>query len=248
MKLFLFRNILTFALIMKLFYTPDIANSKTYVLNETESKHAIKVLRLALNDEITLVDGKGTFYEAKIINPHHKKCEVEILRREQESNNKPNLHIAIAPTKNNDRLEWLIEKATEIGISEITPIICDNSERKVLKTERLTKRAVAAMKQSLKATLPKINEAIKLSDFIVKNYDCNKYIAHCYNKNQEHFKSLYKKNSDCLVLIGPEGDFSKPEIELALTHKFTPISLGASRLRTETAGLYICNTFNLLNE
>ena len=233
---------------MKLFYTPDITESKTYVLNETESKHAIKVLRLALNDEITLIDGKGTFYEAKIINSHPKKCEVEILRREQESNNKPNLHLAIAPTKNNDRLEWLIEKATEIGISEITPIICDNSERKVLKTERLEKRAIAAMKQSLKATLPIINQPIKLNELLTQDNDCEKFIAHCYQENQAHFKQLYKKNNDCLVLIGPEGDFSKTEIELALTNNFTPISLGTSRLRTETAGLYICNAFNLLNE
>jgi len=233
---------------MQLFYTPDILNKKTYTLSESESKHAIRVLRLKTNNTINLINGKGTFYEAIIIDDNPKKCEVEILRIEQENNNKPNLHLAIAPTKNNDRLEWLIEKATEIGISEITPIICDNSERKVLKTERLEKRAVAAMKQSLKATLPIINEPVKLNELLTQNNDCDKYIAHCYDKNQEHFKSLYKRDNDCLVLIGPEGDFSKPEIELALTNNFTPISLGASRLRTETAGLYICNAFNLLNE
>ena len=234
---------------MKLFYTPDITDSKNYVLNETESKHAIKVLRLTVNDEIVLIDGKGTFYFAKIINPHAKKCEVEIVKIEQENSNKPHLHLAIAPTKNNDRLEWLIEKATEIGISEITPIICDNSERKVLKTERLEKRAIAAMKQSLKATLPIINEACKLSELIIKDINNGeKFIAHCYQENQKHFKALYTKNSNGIILIGPEGDFSKPEIDLALNHNFKPISLGKSRLRTETAGLYICAAFNLINE
>jgi 16S rRNA (uracil1498-N3)-methyltransferase len=233
---------------MKLFYTPDITNSETYVLNETESKHAIKVLRLNINDEIVLINGIGTFYFAKIINPHPKKCEVEIVKTEKENNNKPTLHLAIAPTKNNDRLEWLIEKATEIGVTEITPIICDNSERKILKTERLEKRAIAAMKQSLKATLPTINEACKLSELITEDFNNEKYIAHCYQENQQHFKNIYTKNDDCMVLIGPEGDFSKAEVDLALKHNFTPISLGKSRLRTETAGLYICNAFNLINE
>lgn len=233
---------------MKLFYTPNITDSKTYVLNETESKHAIKVLRLAVNDEVVLINGKGTFYFAKIISPHPKKCEVEIVNTKQEDNNKPHIHIAIAPTKNNDRLEWLIEKATEIGITEITPIICDNSERKVLKIERLEKRAIAAMKQSLKATLPIINEACKLSELITKDFNNKKYIAHCYQGNQQHFKEIYIKNNNCLVLIGPEGDFSKTEVDIALKHNFKPISLGKSRLRTETAGLYICTAFNLINE
>lgn len=233
---------------MKLFYTPDITDSKTYVLNETESKHAIKVLRLTVNDEIVLIDGKGTFYFSKIINPHHKKCEVKIFKIKEEKNSKPNLHIAIAPTKNNDRLEWLIEKATEIGISEITPIICDNSERKILKIERLEKRAIAAMKQSLKATLPIINEACKFSELISKEFSGEKYIAHCYDENQVHFKNCYTSNNDAIILIGPEGDFSKNEVELAIKNKYIPISLGESRLRTETAGLYICNAFNLINE
>ncbi len=233
---------------MKLFYTPNITDNKSYVLNETESKHAIKVLRLTINDIITLVDGKGCFYEAKIVSDHHKKCEVEIINTTVEQKNNPSLHIAIAPTKNNDRLEWLIEKATEIGLSEITPIICDNSERKVLKTDRLEKRAIAAMKQSLKATLPQINNPCKFSELISKEFSGEKYIAHCYHDNQTHFKKCYVSGKDAIVLIGPEGDFSKNEVELALNNKFKPISLGKSRLRTETAGLYICNAFNLINE
>ncbi|MDF1672401.1 MAG: 16S rRNA (uracil(1498)-N(3))-methyltransferase [Vicingaceae bacterium] len=233
---------------MKLFYTPNITDNKSYVLNETESKHAIKVLRLTINDIITLVDGKGCFYEAKIVSDHHKKCEVEIVKTIFEQKKNPSLHIAIAPTKNNDRLEWLIEKATEIGISEITPIICDNSERKVLKTDRLEKRAIAAMKQSLKATLPQINAPCKYSDIISKEFSREKYIAHCYSENQTHFKKCYESGKDAIVLIGPEGDFSKNEVELALKNNFKPISLGESRLRTETAGLYICNAFNFINE
>lgn len=233
---------------MQLFYTPHINDAKTYVLEESESKHAIKVLRLQIGDNITLVDGKGFFYDAEITSDHPKKCEVSILNKWKETNTKPNLHLAIAPTKNNDRLEWLVEKATEIGISEITPIICEHSERKVLKVERLEKRAVAAMKQSLKATLPTINQAIKINDLLNEEFLGDKFIAHCYDENQNHFKKLYNSGKNCLVLIGPEGDFSKNEIDLALKQNFKPISLGQSRLRTETAGLYICNAFNLLNE
>ena len=233
---------------MQLFYTPHINDAKTYVLEESESKHAIKVLRLKMKDKITLIDGKGNFYEAEITSDHPKKCEVSILNTWKETNTKPNLHLAVAPTKNNDRLEWLVEKATEIGISEITPIICKHSERKILKTERLEKRAVAAMKQCLKATLPTINQAININDLVNKEFIGDKFIAHCYDENQNHFKKLYNSGKNCLVLIGPEGDFSKNEIDSALKQNFKPISLGQSRLRTETAGLYICNAFNLLNE
>lgn len=233
---------------MKLFYTPNIVDQKIFVLDETESKHAIKVLRLDIDSIITLVNGKGTFFKAKIISNHPKKCEVEIIEVIKEINKKPHLHIAIAPTKNNDRLEWFIEKATEIGVSEITPIICNRSERKNLKTERLKKRAIAAMKQSLKATLTKVNEPIKVSDFLKQSFNCEKYIAHCYDENQNHFKENYTKDNDCVILIGPEGDFSKEEVGLALKNNFNPINLGSSRLRTETAGLYICTAFNLINE
>ncbi len=233
---------------MKIFYTPDITEKSTYTLNETESKHAIKVLRLEMNDTIVLVDGKGNYFDAKITVAHHKKCEVSIVNQHQQVNTKPKLHIAIAPTKNNDRLEWFIEKATELGITEITPILCDHSERKVIKTDRLQKRAISAMKQSLKAKLPTINEAISLSKLIEKPSSAEKFIAHCYEENQQHFKNAYTKGKDCLILIGPEGDFSKNEINLALANNISPISFGTSRLRSETAGLYSCNAFNLLNE
>ncbi|TXB66956.1 16S rRNA (uracil(1498)-N(3))-methyltransferase [Vicingus serpentipes] len=234
---------------MNIFYTPNITNTNTFVLDETESKHAIKVLRLNQGDEICLVDGKGSFYIAEINNAHQKKCEVKIIKHEKEENNKPRIHIAIAPTKNNDRLEWFIEKTTEIGISEISPIICDHSERKFLKTERLEKRAISAMKQSLKATLPLINDSINFKNFVNSIPETTeKYIAHCYNENQKHLKEIYPGSKDCVVLIGPEGDFSLQEVELALNNGFTPISLGKSRLRTETAGLVACNILNLINE
>lgn len=234
---------------MNIFYTPNITNTNTFVLDETESKHAIKVLRLNQGDEICLVDGKGSFYIAEINNAHQKKCEVKIIKNEKEENNKPRIHIAIAPTKNNDRLEWFIEKTTEIGISEISPIICDHSERKFLKTERLEKRAISAMKQSLKATLPLVNDSINFKNFVNSIPETTeKYIAHCYNENQKHLKEIYPGSKDCVVLIGPEGDFSLQEVELALNNGFTPISLGKSRLRTETAGLVACNILNLINE
>jgi 16S rRNA (uracil1498-N3)-methyltransferase len=234
---------------MNIFYTPNITNTSTFVLDENESKHAIKVLRLNQNDEICLVDGNGYFYTAKISVAHAKKCEVQIIEKKAEENLKPTIHIAIAPTKNNDRLEWFIEKTTEIGITEISPIICDHSERKVLKTERIEKRAIAAMKQSLKATLPIINETISFKNFInTIPENTEKYIAHCYEENQQHLKDIYTVGKNCIILIGPEGDFSTSEIELALKNGFTPISLGKSRLRTETAGLVACNIVNLLNE
>lgn len=235
---------------MNLFYTAHITpNDKSFILDETESKHAIKVLRLGQKDIIHLIDGKGHFYEAEIIDAHPKKCEVKINHVKKEEKPKSYIHIAIAPTKNTDRLEWFVEKVTEIGISEITPIVCDHSERKVLKTDRLEKRAIAAMKQSLKAFLPKINEAISFKDFIkLTEKEENKMIAHCYQEEQKHLKEVYQPTKDGIILIGPEGDFSLQEVELAIKNNFTPISLGTSRLRTETAGIVACHTINLLNE
>jgi len=234
---------------MNIFYTPTINSTNNYVLDEAESKHAIKVLRLKQGDTIWLVDGVGNFYVAQISNEHPKKCEVKIIEKKIEEHNKPNIHIAIAPTKNNDRIEWFIEKTTEIGITEITPIICDHSERKVIKTERLEKRAISAMKQSLKASLPIIKEPVGFRSFIdsIENLG-ERYIAHCNDDNQKHLKDIYSAGKNCIILIGPEGDFSKEEIDLAIEKGFTPISLGKSRLRTETAGLVACNVINLLNE
>jgi 16S rRNA (uracil1498-N3)-methyltransferase len=233
---------------MNIFYTPELDDQKTYTLNESESKHAIRVLRLKHGDILTLVNGIGTFFDATIISDNPKKCEVEITNVRNEANKKPQLHIAIAPTKNNDRTEWFIEKCTEIGISQVSPILCKHSERKKIKQERFEKTAISAMKQSLKATLPTVKELTPFNKFITEPFNGKKYIAHCYSENQKHYKNLYTKGDNSLVLIGPEGDFSPDEVKLALENGFEPITFGESRLRTETAGVVACTTFNLLNE
>ncbi len=233
---------------MQIFYTPDITNCESYVLNETESKHAIRVLRLKIGNNITLVNGKGSFYNCEITDDNPKKCEVHILNFTSEKERPSNLHIAIAPTKNNDRLEWFTEKCTEIGISEITPILCSNSERKKLKEERIVKTAVSAMKQSLKATLPIISPITPFNKLVKQPFDGQKFIAHCYKNEKNALKEAYTKNENVLILIGPEGDFSEDEVTLAIHHGFSPISLGNSRLRTETAGIAACHTINLINE
>ena len=154
------------------------------------------------------------------------------------------MHIAIAPTKNMDRFEWFLEKATEIGIDEITPIICSRSERKVIKTERCNRILLSAMKQSLKFHVPKLNEAISLNDFIKQDFEGTKYIAHCEEGNKTELKEK-KKEKRTLMLIGPEGDFSPTEIEMVLQYQFKAVSLGTSRLRTETAGIIAAHTINI---
>ncbi len=233
---------------MHLFYTPDISD-KTYTLNETESKHCVKVLRLNVNDQVELIDGKGSFYEAKIVDPNPKKCKIEITNTIQEFGKRNHyLHIAIAPTKNMDRFEWFLEKATEIGIDEITPLLCDHSERKVIKIERLEKIIISAVKQSIKAYKPKLNVLTKYSDFIKQNFDGSKYIAHCEEYEKQSLKANYNVGKNTLILIGPEGDFSPNEIKLAKENNFLETNLGDSRLRTETAGVVACHTINLLNE
>lgn len=233
---------------MHLFYTPDISQ-QTYTLNEIESKHCIKVLRLNTDDQIELIDGKGNFYQAKITDPNPKKCTVEIINTIKEFGKRNHyLHIAIAPTKNIDRFEWFLEKATEIGIDEITPILCDHSERKVIKPDRLEKIIVSAVKQSIKAYKPKLNDLTKLSDLLNQDFNGAKYIAHCEDYEKQALKLKYKANTNALILIGPEGDFSSNEIELAKQNNYLEISLGKSRLRTETAGVVACHTINLLNE
>ncbi len=233
---------------MNLFYTPDITNADTYTLSENESKHAIRVLRLKTNETITLIDGKGTFYTAIISNDNPKRCEVKITNTKNENSSKPKLTIAIAPTKNNDRTEWFIEKSTEIGISQIIPTHSKHSERKKIKQERFVKTAVSAMKQSLKATLPIVTELTSFKEVVNSSFNGKKYIAHCYKNQQKHFKDLYTKGENSLILIGPEGDFTQEEVTLALEKGFEPITFGESRLRTETAGIVACSTFNLINE
>jgi len=233
---------------MHIFYTPDISG-KIYTLDETESKHCVRVLRLEKGDEITLVDGRGGFFTAEIADPNPKRCAVNVVRSELNFGlRKFQVHVAIAPTKNIERIEWFLEKATEIGIDRVTPLLCRHSERKEIKHDRLEKVMVSAMKQSLKAYLPKLDELTKFADLIRQPFEGQKFIAHCEEQHRELLKNAMVPGKNYLILIGPEGDFSPEEIEMAIAAGFVPVSLGDSRLRTETAGVVACHTFNLLNE
>ena len=231
---------------MQIFYTPDIAINPE--LPEEEAGHCIRVLRLAECDEILLTDGKGSFFKAAISRAHPKHCEVKILEQwKQPALWNFNLHI-VAPTKNMDRIEWFAEKATEIGIDAITCLNCRFSERKEIKVARLEKILVSAMKQSQKATLPELNGMTDFRTFVSRPFDGRKFIAHCEEGVKPLLKQTYHPGENVLVLIGPEGDFSPEEISFALQQGFEPVSLGESRLRTETAALVACHTIHVLNQ
>ncbi|MFN0255968.1 16S rRNA (uracil(1498)-N(3))-methyltransferase [Pedobacter ureilyticus] len=233
---------------MQLFYTPDI-NGSTYTLSEEESNHCNKVLRLKQGDQVHLIDGVGGLYTAEISEVTKKAVRLTVLDKQSEFGKRNHhLHIAIAPTKNNDRLEWFLEKATEIGVDEVTPIICDRSERKIVKEDRLEKVITSAVKQSLTAYHPKINNAISFKDFIKQNEADDKLIAHCIDEDdRKAISEIIKPHQKYLILIGPEGDFTPKEIELALQNGYKPVTLGNTRLRTETAGLAACFEVNYLN-
>ena len=243
---------------MYLFYTPDIDTSR--FLSEEESAHCVRVLRYDRGDEILLTDGRGTTYHARITNPHPRHCEFEVLSQEkQEKTHNIYLHVAIAPTKNIERLEWMVEKCTEIGVDEITPLLCRFSERKNLRNDRLEKIILSAAKQSLTPYLPKLNPLTDFGTFIDPSNSpsrggigdeskMDKFIAHCYKDEKRELKDVLKKGRDVLILIGPEGDFSEQEVEMAIANGFVPVGLGRSRLRTETAGVVACHTAVLLNE
>lgn len=232
---------------MSLFYCPTI--SIATVLSEEESQHAVKVLRMQTGDVMALVDGVGGYYKAQITNPHSRHCGFEIIETFSNFGKRDyKLHIAIAPTKNIERLEWFVEKATEIGIDEITPIICRFSERKIVKEERLEKIIVSAAKQSIKAYFPKLNPLCAFDELFKNNQVSQKFIAHCYNNDKKLLQNEVKKSSDVLILIGPEGDFSKEEVQKAISWGFVPVSLGNSRLRTETAGMVACHTVAIINQ
>ena len=234
---------------MQLFYNSEIkSGDKTFTFDKEESKHIIKVLRKQEGHKIHITNGLGFLFISEITLGLDKKCEVKIT---EEQFSKPTCfytHVAVAPTKMHDRLEWFLEKATEIGIHEITPIICEHSERKVYKIDRAEKIIQSAMKQSNQYYLPKINEAITLSEFIKKNHDGAKFIAHCEETDKKSFSKEIEKNKPITILIGPEGDFSTKEIKLALENNFIPVTMGNTRLRTETAALVACHTIVLKNE
>lgn len=230
-----------------MFYSPKIAFEN--FLPEEESQHAVRVLRMQSGDEIEIVDGVGGYYKAIITNPHPKHCEFEIKESIQEFGKRDyKLHIAIAPTKNIERFEWFVEKCTEIEIDEITPIICRFSERKIIKLERIEKIIVSAAKQSLKAYFPKLNPLCSFDEFLKNHTSQQKFIAHCYDTEKHQLQKAYAKSHDCIVLIGPEGDFSLDEVAKAVQSNYQPVSLGNSRLRTETAGIAACHTISLMND
>jgi len=234
---------------MHLFYTPDIEPTHPqYFLSEEESKHAVRVLRLNVGDQVQLIDGKGGLYTAEIKDAHPKRTILQINEVVTGFNKRNHyLHIAIAPTKNIERLEWFLEKATEIGIDEISLIICQRSERKEAKVDRLNKIITSAIKQSLKAYHPILNEPEPLSKLLSRSFDGQKFIAHCEDGDKTNLKQDISLNGKYLILIGPEGDFSPKEIEDALQNDYKAITLGKSRLRTETAALEACFEVNFLN-
>lgn len=234
---------------MQLFYTPYIDQQQAvFSLDETESKHAVRVLRLTVGDEVNLIDGRGGFYKAVITDDHPKHTALKILEAIQGFQQRNYyLHVAIAPTKNIERIEWFLEKATEIGIDEITLTICDRSERREVNTDRLTRIIVSAMKQSLKAYLPKLNEPVKFDHLVSKSFAGKRYIAHCAEGEKQYVAHSLLQGENSLVLIGPEGDFSEREISTAVAYGFQQVTLGHSRLRTETAALASCMEVAFVN-
>ena len=233
---------------MHLFYSPRI-DSDMLTLDEEETRHCTRVLRLTEGDTVYITDGLGTLIECRIKEILKKKCLLETVTRQtgyQKRNFK--IHIAIAPTKNSERIEWFLEKTTEIGIDEITPVFCQYSERTHLKTERLKKVIISAMKQSLKTYLPVLNNSVDIETFLRNPFNGLKFIACCDNPDTVYLTNVYSTGKDTLILIGPEGDFSKDEIEMAQKEGFIPITLGKSRLRTETAGVVACTIINFLNQ
>lgn len=235
-------------LAMNLFYTPDISG-EYYTLNAEESKHCVRVLRFSEGEPVALVDGRGNWYNGVIDRADAKGCGVKILEKKEGFGQRPfRLHLAVAPTKNIDRTEWMLEKCTEIGIDEITMLNTEHSERKVVKDERLEKVIIAAMKQSLKAFLPRLNPMTDFRTFVNARPEAQKFIAHCHDGEKKRLDELYIPGNDVVILIGPEGDFSQKEVALAANAGFLPITLGTSRLRTETAGIVACHSINFLNK
>ena len=240
---------------MQLFYCKDITPNAFCTLDAEESRHAVRVLRLREGDELNVTDGKGNLYTCQIVEASDKACSIQSISPLISHLSPFTFHLAVAPTKNPSRMEWLVEKAVEIGVGEFTLLDCDHSERSFLKTDRLEKLAISAMKQSLHTVLPEIHPAVKLRDWLHSHINTlthshiQKFIAHCEaDKPRTPLATALQPGQDTVVLIGPEGDFSEEEIALALECGFQPVSLGPSRLRTETAALYAVTAFNLIND
>lgn len=234
---------------MQLFYNPNITEQTTqFSFNKEESRHIVKVLRKSVGDILHITNGKGWLFEAEITIPDIKNCLATIISKDLKTKHPYHFHIAVAPTKMNDRYEWFLEKATEIGVDTITPIICDHSERKVIKQDRFEKIIQSAMKQSLHCYLPKLNEAIHFKDFINQSFNGQLFIAHCEEIDKKSLKNQIKKKEGITILIGPEGDFSVKEIEMAIVNDFIPVTLGDTRLRTETAAIVACHSVAFINQ
>lgn len=234
---------------MQLFYNPDLTeDSKLISFSKEESQHIVKVLRKRSGDLLEITNGKGWLFCAEIVSEHIKSCTANIVKSTFFKPAKFKIHLAVAPTKMNDRFEWFLEKATEIGITSITPILCDNSERRVIKTERFEKILQSAMKQSLQYYLPELKPLTNFAEFISQSHSHQCFIAHCEDSNKQSLKHQFKPNQEVTVLIGPEGDFSVKEIEMAIQNKFIPVTLGNTRLRTETAAIVACHTLVLMSE
>ena len=233
-----------------MFYNPEIdLNTESFFFNKEESKHIVKVNRKQSGDILLVTNGLGILFTTEITLASDSKCTVKVISKKVAEKPNYNLHLAVAPTKMNERFEWFLEKATEIGITTITPIICDHSERKVINKERFEKIILAAMKQSNQYYLPKLKDAMSFADFIVKSNNDTKLIAHCAEENEKKsLKDILQPNENITVLIGPEGDFSPKEITLAIEKKYSPVSLGNTRLRTETAAIVACQSVAFVNE
>jgi 16S rRNA (uracil1498-N3)-methyltransferase len=233
---------------MHLFYAPGIKGS-FYTLDERESRHSVKVLRLKKNSRVKLIDGKGNLHEGIVSDPDPRECviQIESVTRDFEKRDY-SLHVAISPLKNPERFEWFVEKSVEIGIDEITPLVCFNTEKPGIKVDRTRGLIVSAMKQSIKAKEPILNPAVNFTDFVTRHFEGKLMIAHCHSHlSRATIAGVYKKGENALVLIGPEGDFSTDEIEMAIENEFIPVHLGRSRLRTETAGIAACHSIYFIN-
>lgn len=232
---------------MLLFYVPDMDGRPQ--LPEAEAQHCLKVLRMQAGDVVHITDGKGNLYKAALLETHPKHCLLDVLETlPQAPAWKGQITIALAPTKSMERVEWFAEKATETGIDVIAFLNCRFSERKEIKTERINKILISAMKQSLKVRLPKLQEMTGFPKFITQSFEGQKFIAHCHPRQKPLLSKTYRPGENALVLIGPEGDFSKEEVELAVKQGFLPVSLGESRLRTETAALAACHTIHIISQ
>jgi len=233
---------------MQLFYDPTLdSTAGTFTFPAPESKHLVRVLRKGPGDLVHITNGKGELFQAEILRPDPNGCLAKIVSHTKSVPKRFKLHLAVAPTKMNDRYEWMLEKATEIGLDEISPILCHHSERRTIKAERMEKVLQAAMKQSQQTRLPLLHPLVSFQEFLEGDFPGLKFIAHCHQGDKKELKRVARADTDITVLIGPEGDFSKEEVARAQAKGFEAISLGNNRLRTETAAILACATINTIN-